>query len=366
MITLRTGLPGASKTLFALYDYVVRPPDGRASVSSRHLEDGSSVPVSVYVSGVSGLDFDRLPGVIPLDEPTRWMDCPPGSIVVIDEAQRIFRGRPPGAPVPEHVSALETHRHLGIDLVIITQDPMLVDAHVRRLVGEHFHYKRAFGFNASTQYRWQECKNDPRDYHAKKEAEKSRRKFPKKIFSYYKSAEIHTVKRKIPFRAWLTLGFLLAVLPVGYFVYSRVSDIASSALGKKSSGPVPSAGSAPVVVPPVVFQSQHPLNGFKQASLQVRRAELSSIPKLSERFRLVGSISSGGIKDYVAVSSSGHYVTIPSSRCRSMDGLEVCRFAGAYVSVNPVHPHRSHSGALPPPSSGSSGSAANPVASIIP
>jgi len=350
MITLRTGLPGASKTLFALYDYVVRPPDGAAPTRE------------VFVSGVSGLDLDRLPGVVVLEEPTRWMDCPAGSLVVIDEAQRVFRGRPPGAPVPEHVAALETHRHLGIDLVLITQDPMLLDAHVRRLVGEHFHFKRAFGFNAATQFRWQECKQDPREYHAKKEAEKTRRRFPKKIYSYYKSAEIHTVKKKIPFRAWLTLGFLLLVLPIGYYVYYRVSHIASSALGKHPSPAKTSAVSVPRVV---AYPVQHPLNTFATAAIKVRRAELASLPAISEKFRLVGSISSAHRHDFVAVSESQHMITIPASRCRSLDGLEVCRWGGAYVSLNPVKPHRRHEGALPPPSS-SARSAGNPIGNIIP
>jgi len=355
MITIRTGLPGAGKSLFALADYVVRPPDGFAP--SRE----------VFVSGVSGLDLDRLPGVTLLDVPTRWMDCPAGSLVLIDEAQRFFRPRSPGAPVPEHVSALETHRHLGIDLVLITQDPMLLDAHVRRLAGEHFHLKRAFGFNASTQYRWQECKQDPRDYHAKKEAEKSRRKFPKKVYSYYKSAELHTVKKKIPLRAWITLGFLLAVLPVGFYVYYRVSHIASSALGKSAVNKAPSAPTVPVVAPPVVFQSQHPLNAFRQAALKERRLELASLPAISQRFRIVGHISSGFRDEYVAVSSSGHYVTIPASSCRSLDGLEVCKWGGAYVSVRPVHAKHRRRHALPPPSSPASPVAAsNPVSGIFP
>lgn len=365
MIVIRTGLPGAGKSLFALHDYVVRPPVG--SAPSSRVIDGVSVPIQVFVSGFSGLDFDRLPGVVALDEPTRWMDCPPGSVVVIDEAQRLFRPRSPGAPVPEHVSALETHRHLGIDIVLITQDPMLLDAHVRRLAGEHFHLKRTFGLNSSTQYRWQECKQDPRDYHAKKEAEKSRRKFPKNIYSYYKSAEVHTVKKKIPLRAWLTLGFLLCLFPVGFYVYYRVSHIAASALGNHSPAKVTHVPTAPVFVPSVAFPSQHPLNAFHQAALKVRRHELASLPAISERFRLVSDISMGARRDYVAISSSGHYEMIPTSSCRSLNGLEVCKWGGAYVSVNPVRPHHHRHNALPPPSTASSTTtAANPVQGLLP
>ena len=71
MITIRTGLPGAGKTLFTVHDYIARPPLGSAPVRE------------VYVSGID-LVPDSVP-FIPLDEPTRWMDCPAGSLVIIDE-----------------------------------------------------------------------------------------------------------------------------------------------------------------------------------------------------------------------------------------------------------------------------------------
>ena len=331
MITVRTGLPGAGKTLFSIYDYIARPPLGVAPVRE------------VFVSGID-LVPDMLP-FSPLDEPTRWMDCPAGSLVVIDEAQRYFRNRPPGAPVPDYVSALETHRHLGIDLVLITQDSMLIDKHVRRLAGEHFHAKRVFGLSSVTMYRWQRCVDDPLDFHTKKEAEKSRRKYPKKIYKCYKSAEIHTVKRKIPLRVWATFLVLLALGPIGWFAYHHVSgmfaaDVATFHPGQKLvSGAVsPSAPSGVSSLPPapIVFRSTHPLQQYSQDGLKLERVQAQELPSISEKFRIVGRISSGGVSDYVLVSRSHHYVTVPASRCRKLDGLEVCHFAGAYVSVNPT------------------------------
>ena len=335
MITIRTGLPGAGKTLFSVYDYIARPPLGVASVRE------------VYVSGID-LVPDMLP-YIPLDEPTRWMDCPPGSLVVIDESQRFFRNRPPGAPVPDYVAALETHRHLGIDLVLITQDPMLIDKHVRRLAGEHFHAKRTFGLSSMTMYRWQRCVDDPLDFHTKKEAEKVRRKYPKKIYQCYKSAEIHTVKRKIPFRVWATLAIFLLLGPLGWFVFHHLSgmfaaDVSTFHPGDKvvNGSLVPSASATPVgpLSPsPLVFRSTHPLNDFDHDGLKLKRVQAQELPSISEKFRIVGNISSGSIRDYVLVSQSGHFVTVPASHCQKLDGLEVCHFAGAYVSVNPTRGH---------------------------
>ena len=331
MITIRTGLPGAGKTLFSIYDYIARPPLGAAPVRE------------VYVSGID-LVPDLLP-FTPLDEPTRWMDCPAGSLVVIDESQRFFRNRPPGAPVPDYVAALETHRHLGIDLVLITQDPMLIDKHVRRLAGEHFHAKRTFGLSSITMYRWQRCVDDPLDFHTKKEAEKVRRTYPKKIYKCYKSAEIHTVKRKIPFRVWLTFLILLALGPLGWFVYHHVSgmfaaDVATFHPGQKmQSGAVVPSSSRPAVPyapAPLVFRSTHPLQQYDQDGLKLKRVQAQELPSISEKFRIVGHISHGSLNDYVLVSQSGHYVTVPASHCQKLDGLEVCHFAGAYVSVNPT------------------------------
>ena len=329
MITIRTGLPGAGKTLFSIYDYIARPPLGSAPVRE------------VFVSGID-LVPDMLP-FTPLDEPTRWMDCPAGSLVVIDESQRFFRNRPPGAPVPDYVAALETHRHLGIDLVLITQDPMLIDKHVRRLAGEHFHAKRTFGLSSITMYRWQRCVDDPLDFHTKKEAEKVRRKYPKKIYKCYKSAEIHTVKRKIPFRVWATFAVLLALGPIGWFAYHHISgmfaaDVATFHPGQKLShgAVVPSAPSVPLGPQPIVFRSTHPLQQYAQDGLKLERVQAQELPSISEKFRIVGHISSGAVDDYVLVSRSHHYVTVPASRCQTLDGLEVCHFAGAYVSVNPT------------------------------
>ncbi|OCX76354.1 zonular occludens toxin domain-containing protein [Acidithiobacillus thiooxidans] len=349
MITLRTGLPGAGKTLFTIYDYVARPPLG-AAPSFLEVE-GVKHPIQVFASGVpfSQLGLDELPVTV-LDDPTRWMDCPPGSVVIIDECQRIFRSRPPGAPVPDYVSALETHRHLGIDLVFITQDPMLLDKHVRRLVGQHFHSKRTFGLNSTTMFFWQHCCDDPNGYHEKKEATKARRQLPKKIFPYYKSAEVHTVKRKIPFRVWATLALLLALPPIGWFAYDHVSgmfaaDTHTFEPGRSGHSTITPADVHAAAPAPIVFQSTHPLQQFNFASVKLKRAQLNSLPLISEKFRIVGKVSaSGGPTEYVLQSRDQHYVTVNANKCETLDGLEVCRFAGGYVSVDPTHGrvHKKH------------------------
>lgn len=188
MITLITGQPGAGKTLFALQ--FVRE---LAAKDNRQ----------VFYSGIKDLRLSWLE----LEKPEEWYEVPKAAIVVIDEAQRIFRPRGSGAQVPRHVSELETHRHQGIDLFIITQHPMLVDTNVRRLVGRHFHVVRSFGLKRATVHEWNAVKEQ-----CDKSREDSVRHewaYPKDVFALYHSAEVHTHKARVPARV-----FVLATLPI--------------------------------------------------------------------------------------------------------------------------------------------------------
>jgi zona occludens toxin len=200
MITLITGLPGNGKTLYAL-----------AWLKERAVKEGRTV----YYSGIADL---RIPGWIELEDATKWASVPKGSIVIVDEAQRIFRPRMHGAKVPDFVEALETHRHLGVDLVFITQHPMLVDANVRRLVGQHFHVVRKFGTQFATIHEWGKCKE-----HCDKNREDSVRhewKFDREVFGLYKSAEVHTHKRRIPFKVFLLLAMPFIFGGLGYWAWT--------------------------------------------------------------------------------------------------------------------------------------------------
>ncbi|WP_148714029.1 zonular occludens toxin domain-containing protein [Chitinolyticbacter meiyuanensis] len=193
MITLITGQPGAGKTLYTLW-YVnqMAEKEGR----------------QVYYSGISDL---KLPW-LELDKAEDWHKLPPGAIIVIDECQRVFRPRANGSQVPEHVSKCETHRHNGHDLFLITQGPRLLDGNVRPLVGRHVHVMRAFGMHAANLNEWAQVKLNCDTSRA--DAVKTKWGYPKEVFSYYKSAEMHTHKRRIPPRVFflLLLPFVLAGL----------------------------------------------------------------------------------------------------------------------------------------------------------
>lgn len=195
MITNITGLPGNGKTLYAL-NWV----KAKAEKENR----------PVYYNGIPDL---KLPW-LQLDNAEDWHKLPAGAIVVIDECQRVFRPRPSGSAVPLHVSELETHRHKGIDLVLITQHPQLLDTNVRRLVGQHFHVVRKFGMARASIFEWGQIKEPTKA--AIKEAVRHEFAYPRESFGWYKSAELHTHKRKMPMRFWFVL---IAPLLIGLLLW---------------------------------------------------------------------------------------------------------------------------------------------------
>lgn len=226
MIELVTGLPGAGKTLITL-----------CRVKALAEKEGRSV----FYSGIADL---KLPWA-ELDKGEDWHQVPPRSIVVIDEAQRTFRVRAPGSQVPEHVAKLETHRHSGVDLVLITQHPMLLDTNVRRLVGRHIHTVRAFGAKFATLHEWGNVKEQCDKSRA--DSMQSKWFFPKAAYDWYKSAEAHTHKLRFPLRLlWLLLVpvVLVAAAMAFYRWQSSAVERSQDAL-KKSTGIDTAQGSAP-------------------------------------------------------------------------------------------------------------------------
>lgn len=222
MITLKTGIPGSGKTLTAVRELMVRlaKPD---------------IPV-VFVHGIPNLSLAVCP--LPVFAPVvnvkgnsvqarnqievDWSVVPDGATIIIDEAQHIFPPRGSGAAVPGYVSFLNTHRHRGIDIVLITQDPRLVDVTVRALVGKHQHYRRMFGGLRHMRYEWDYCDERLTGF---KLATKSVHGFPKKAFGAYKSAEIHT-RQSFSKPAWLLVpviafAALAYVGPKGYDVLTK-------------------------------------------------------------------------------------------------------------------------------------------------
>jgi zona occludens toxin len=248
MITLTTGLPGGGKSLYTIC-YIKR------------LAEKENRPV--FYHGIKEL---ALPWIL-LEDPTKWHECPEGAIIVIDECQSTFRPRANGAAVPKHVAELETHRHKGHDLFFITQHPMLLDPNVRRLVGKHFHVVRNFGFNKATIHEWNQLKESP----DKTRSDSIRHDFiyPKEAFTYYKSAEVHTVKGKLPARVYMLLliPFLVAGLVWASFSILNRDKTAEAAEHDHKTSDIPSSFKTAEATKPDYVEARMPrISGMPQTS----------------------------------------------------------------------------------------------------
>lgn len=226
MIRLITGLPGHGKTLWTVSQLLAE----RARDDSRPLR----------VDGIRGLTVPHVP-----IEGIAWQDAADGSLIVIDEAQRVFPTRGAGTP-PAHVAALSTHRHRGIDIWLVTQHPGNIDSYVReRLIEEHIHVMRVMGSESAMVYRWNEVETDPRSESAKAAALVEPWRYPKEVYNAYSSAVLHTAKRRIPWRKVLLVAcgllapvlFVVALAALPGQPEETVPDVAQASPGSPQAAP---------------------------------------------------------------------------------------------------------------------------------
>lgn len=223
-IALLTGLPGNGKTheLVGFLSDIVAT-EGR----------------QIYHNGIPGLKLDWQEC-----DPLKWYDLPDNSIIVIDEAQKVFPVPKVGSERPRHVRELETHRHRGFDLVLATQKASLIDSHVRALCQPHIHVERVFGLQQCKRMMW-ETVQDAIDYHARKNAQVKLRRFSPDVYAKYQSATHHTIQRRIPFKIWALIGLLILLVIVGALGFWQFNRMASGDAAAKARGVDPKSTGAP-------------------------------------------------------------------------------------------------------------------------
>lgn len=208
-INLTTGLPGSGKTLSTL-------------VRVKELSEKQNR--NVYYHGIKDLQLSwKL-----LDNPKQWFALPEGSIIVIDECQDLFPVHETKLASEIFVLELAKHRHRGYDLYFITQHPMNIHPFVRRLIDNHQHLIRAFGMATANIHQWNRVIDYPEKQ--KKDSQTQIFNYPKDAYKYYKSAEVHTIQRKIPKRLiWLLLIPPL-MIALGYVAWTKLNPAHTRAL----------------------------------------------------------------------------------------------------------------------------------------
>lgn len=217
MIYFTTGANGAGKTLITLRD-----------VRAQQLKENRPV----YYNG-----FDMHPekatefGWQKFD-PKHWQELPDGSICIMDECQNEFPLRRSGADVPEYIKAIaQDRRKRGFDFWMISPHPSLVDVFVRRLIDKpswHRHMKRAFGGDLVSELKFSAVDLKCEEPGAGARGEVRMVAYPKDVYGWYRSASMHTGKKKIP-RAVYVLGVVVLAVPLlGWLAFSKLPGGARS------------------------------------------------------------------------------------------------------------------------------------------
>lgn len=200
MITLITGAPGSGKTLYTV-DKLLRDLIGTTVDVTDDDAVIQKITRTVY-SNIRGLLLDH--DLIDAD----WLEKLPehkitGAVIVFDEVQRVWPNRPAGSKKLPSVEYLETHRHDGVDLIILTQNPQLLDPAVRALVGRHLHMRRVGSFGAAMVYEWDACSNS---LNYKAAFTRSGYRYSRRAQKLYISSRAHTKqKRSLPMALWIAM-----------------------------------------------------------------------------------------------------------------------------------------------------------------
>lgn len=222
MLYLISGANGAGKTLNTL-----------KWVRERQLKENRPVCHNGRFEPVPGGELDGWKKIDFKD----WQAEPDGTIFLIDEAHNDLPNRPAGSTVPEAVKMLAEHRRRGFDFYMVTQHPQNIDSFVRRLIGPpgwHRHLKRSFGVDMVSVLEWSAVNPNCEKDGSGKTGTVTMQAFPKEVYSWYKSASLHTGKKKLPAKLWV---FLVCVLLIPLLIWLAGSKLLTKTEAKAATKP---------------------------------------------------------------------------------------------------------------------------------
>jgi len=336
MIYLITGAPGTGKSLYAVSKLV------QELVAQKLQKDGKEISRRLVVDNIPNLLLPH-----ELMDPGTWEDgqvkagegqgvwnwqdwCRPGDVIVIDEVQRHWRPRGNGTKVPPQIAALETHRHKGVDFVIITQSPMLVDQNVRRLVNRHQHVRRLFGMQRAIIYDFDSCNQT---LSLSQATAKTFFNYPKSAYELYKSSELHTKpKQKIPLILALPVLAIVGLFAAAPGALATMKGVMGGKGISQAAAPAAAASSPKPVasLPPLTVPGAPP--GFVQAGDNTPKAPPLSMPLEKQKF--AGCIA---VNDRCGCfDNQGAKVDVDVSICRDTTRNDSVKLAAFEDSPHPV------------------------------
>lgn len=202
MIRLFTGQPGHGKTQRAIGEGLKFLAEGRV----------------VYVGNIKELDYEKS-GFLPLESFKDWESLPDGSVVIWDECYDAIGTRGSSAKVPAHVEALARHRHRGFDFILVAQQSKQLDGFVSGLIEQHWHFRRKFGTSVVIIKKWDQWQRDAQKATA---LVSETWRLDSKLWQYYKSATMHTVKKHVPWYYFAAPLVVLAVIAAALYLPKRL------------------------------------------------------------------------------------------------------------------------------------------------
>lgn len=232
MIYLITGTPGAGKTSNTLWDF---------------LNNVDFLDRPKFATLIPNFDYDNH-DVTELDSSDleNWRNLPSGSLIFVDEADRFFpsgNGKNP----PEWIREMARHRHYGIDFIIITQMPSMINDFLHGLIEAHIHYHRVRGNDYTTRYRWEFLQKNPYTKTNKALGLPEKVTVNPEVFKLYRSTELNTRRKEFPWHAVIKIfllcsSLLLAGIFCYWFLYARhLTDDEPITTLDKSAVPAPAA-----------------------------------------------------------------------------------------------------------------------------
>ncbi|WP_343590353.1 zonular occludens toxin domain-containing protein [Paracidovorax wautersii] len=210
MLYLITGANGAGKTLNTL-----------KWVRERSVKENRPVCHNGRFEAIEGGELSSWKKVDIKD----WQSEPDGTIFLVDECHNDLPTRPASSTPPDYVRMLAEHRRRGMDFYLVTQHPQNLDNFVRRLIGSpgwHRHLKRTFGADLVSCIEWSAVNPNCEKDGSGKSGTVTMIPFPKEVYGWYKSASLHTGKRKIPRAVWVALACAVLVPTLGYLAFTKV------------------------------------------------------------------------------------------------------------------------------------------------
>lgn len=257
MITLITGSPGAGKTAWTVQEITRLPTQRKIYVHG--IPDLKIAHEPIYCRSVlcdlcQSVTDEQKEKVHFVEDWPLWVT--PGSLIIVDEVQRIWRPTNGASALSDGISRLETHRHEGLDFWLISQGPHLFHSNIRLLIGRHIHLVASW--RGRSEYEFPECRQDVT---RRSDAVVRPYSLPKKVFKLYTSASLHTKQsHRKPLSLYFFMFVMVLVSFMGYRVYARISD-----RGKVQEEIIKSNSPGEIISSPSTIQNNQYFPDFKPA-----------------------------------------------------------------------------------------------------